>query len=204
LVVWRLLLRRRLPRGRVLRRTLPQLALPRLRALHVPPRLLERQQLIRRLRLIRLARCPRLRGLLQLHQRLQLRLPLHVPELLLLLLRRVLACRCGLRQHREARLREHVLRRHRLGLRVLLAHLQQCNAIQYGREGLVLRRDNLVLVRRKACARPVERRNNIVRAARRRAVLVVRQGSVRVDRLRVSRNVLVAAVDQAAATIKDR
>jgi hypothetical protein len=186
----------------VLRRTLPHLALLRLRALHVLPRLLERRQPIRRLRLIRLAR--RLRGLQQLHLRLQLRLPPHVPALRPQLLRRVPVCRCGLRRHREARLRDHVLREQLPALRVRLAHLRQCNAIRYGREGLVLHRDNLVLVRRKACARLVERRNNIVRAARRRAVPVVRQGSVRVDRLHVSRNVLVAAVDQAAATIKDR
>jgi hypothetical protein len=68
----------------------------------------------------------------------------------------------------------------------------------------VVRQDKRVQVRRKACARLVELRNNIVPAARRRAVLVVRQGSVRVDRLRDSRNVSAAVVDQVAATIKDQ
>jgi len=68
----------------------------------------------------------------------------------------------------------------------------------------VVRPDNLVQARRKACARLVEHRNNFVPAARRRAVLVVRQGSVRVDPLRVSRNAPVAAVGRVAATIKDQ
>jgi hypothetical protein len=187
-----------------LRRTLPHLVPQRLRALHDPPHLLERQQLIRRLRLMRLAQRPRLRSRQQLHQRLLLQLPLHVPELRPLLLRLVPACRCGLQQLQEAPRREHAPRRRRLALRVLLVHLQLCNAIPRVRERLVLRRDNLVQVRRKACARLAERRNSIVRAARRRAVLVVRQGSVRVDRRRGSRNVLEAAVDQVAATTKDQ
>jgi hypothetical protein len=58
-------------------------------------------------------------------------------------------------------------------------------------------------VRRKACARPAPRRP-IVRAARRRVVLVVRQGSVRVDRLRGSRSVLEVAADRVVVTIKDQ
>ena len=117
---------------------------------------------------------------------------------------RVPACRCGLLRHREARLREHVLRRPRQGLRVQLAHLQLCNAIRHVRERLVPRRANHVQVRRKACARLVERRNNIVRAARRRAVLVVRLGSVQADRRRDSHNAPAAVVDREAATIKDQ
>jgi hypothetical protein len=68
----------------------------------------------------------------------------------------------------------------------------------------VVRQDKRVQVRRKACARLVERRNNIVRAVRRRAVLVVRPGSVRADRLRDSRNVLAAVVDRVAAIIRDQ
>jgi hypothetical protein len=68
----------------------------------------------------------------------------------------------------------------------------------------VARPGNLVQVRRKGCARLVERRSNIVRAARRRAVLAVRPVSVQVDRLRDSRNVLAAVVGRVAATIKDQ
>lgn len=67
----------------------------------------------------------------------------------------------------------------------------------------MVHQDNLVPVRRKACARQVERPNNIVRAVRRKAVLVVRLGSVRVDRLRDSRNAPAAVADRVAATIKD-
>jgi hypothetical protein len=204
LVAWRLLLRRRLPGGRVLRRTLPQLALRRLRVLHAQPHPLERQQLIRRLRLIRLAQRLRLRDPQQLHQRLLLRPPLHVLELRPLLPHRGLACPCGLPLHREARLREPVLRRQRRELLVQLAHLRHCSAIRHVREGLVVHQANHVPVRRKACARLVERLNNIVRVVRRRAVLVARQDSVRVDRRRGSRNVLEVAVDQAVATIKDQ
>ena len=63
---------------------------------------------------------------------------------------------------------------------------------------------NLGPARRKACARLVVRRNNIVRAVRRRAVLAERPGSVPVDRRRGSRNALEVAVGQAAATIKDQ
>ena len=129
---------------------------------------------------------------------------LHVPAPRPLCPRRVLARPCGLQQHREARLREHVLRRPRQGLRVQLAHLQLCNAIRHVRERLVPRRANHVQVRRKACARLVERLNSIVRAARRKAVLVVRLGSVRVDRLRDSRNAPAAAVDRVAVTTRDR
>jgi hypothetical protein len=202
LVARRLLLRQRLPRGPALRRTLPQPALLRLRALRELPHLLARRRLIRRH--IRLAQRPPPRNLPQLHQRLQLRLPLHVPELRLRHLHRVPACHCGLHGHRAARLREHVLRQQRPVLYVLLAHLQLCNAIRHVRERLVLRRDNRVPVRRKACARLVERRNNIVRAARRRAVLVVRLGSVQADRRRDSHNAPAAVVDREAATIKDQ
>jgi len=187
----------------VLRRTLPQLALRRLRVLHAQPHPLERLQLIRRLRLIRLAQRLRLRDPQQLHQRLLLRPPLHVLESRPLLPRRGLACRCGLLLHREAPLREHVLREQLLEPRVLLAHLRRCNAIRHVREGLVVLPANHVPVRRKACARLVVRRNNIVRAVRRRAVLAERPGSVPVDRRRGSRNALEVAVGQAAATIKD-
>jgi hypothetical protein len=119
-------------------------------------------------------------------------------------MRRVPACRCGLQQHREARLREHVPRRQRQVLHVLLAHLQHCNAIRRVRQRLVVRQGKRVQVRRKACARLAERRSNIVPTARRRVVLVVRQGSVRVDLRRDSRNVLAAAADRVAATIKDQ
>jgi hypothetical protein len=187
-----------------LRRTLPELALLRLQALRAPLRLLARRQLIRRLRFIRPAQRLRLRGLLHPHRRLQLQPRPHAPELRLLRLRRDLACRCDLQLHREARLREHVLQQPCLGLRVLLAHLQLCNAIPRVRERLDLRRDNLVQAHRKACARLVERRNNIVPAARRRGALVVRQGSVLVGRLRDSRSAPAAVVDRAAATIKDQ
>ena len=68
----------------------------------------------------------------------------------------------------------------------------------------MVHQDNHVPVRRKACARLVERLNNIVRVVRRRAVLVVRQDSVRVDRRRDSRNVPEAVVDRVVATIKDQ
>jgi hypothetical protein len=92
----------------------------------------------------------------------------------------------------------------RLARHVRLAHLQRCNATRHVRERLVLRPDKLVRVRSKACVRLVERHNNTVRAVRRRVVPVVRQGSVRVDRLRVSRSAPAAVVDRVAATIKDR
>lgn len=183
-------------------RTLPQLALRRLRVLHVLLHLLARRQLILRLQLIRLARRPRLRDLQRPHLRLQLRLPQHVPELRLLPLRRDLACRCDLQQHRAPRLREHVLRAQLPVRRVPLARPQPCNAILCVLERPVVHPDNLVQVRRKACVR-LERRNNIVRAARRRAVPVVRRGSVRADLLRDSRNAPAAVVGRAAATIKD-
>src|SRR5271156_5677808 len=200
LVPWLLVLRRRLAGGRVLRRTLPQLALRRLRVLHAQPHPLERQQLIRRLRLIRLAQRLRLRDPQQLHQRLLLRPPVHVLES-----RPLLPRRCGLPLHREARLRGHVLREQLLERRVLLARLLRlCNAIRCVREGLVVLPANLGPARRKACARLVVRRNNIVRAVRRRAVLAERPGSVPVDRRRGSRNAPEVAVGQAAATIKDQ
>ena len=153
---------------------------------------------------MQLARHLRLRGLRQPHPRLLLQLPLHVLELRLRHLRRDPARRSDLQQHQEAPLQEHVLRQQRPGLRVLLEHLQLCNAIRHVRERLVLCRDNHVQVRSKACARLVELRNNIVRAARRRAVPVVRPGNVPVDRLRDSRNVPEAVVDRVAATIKDQ
>ena len=187
-----------------MRRTLPHLVPQRLRALHDPPHLLERQQLIRRLRRMRLAPCPRLRSPLHLHQRLLLQLPPHVPALRQQPLRRVLACRCGLLQHREARLRVAALRLQVQVLLVLLAHRQPCNAIRRVPQRLVVRQGKRVQVRRRACARLAEHRNNIVRAARRRAVLAVRQGSVPVDRLRDSRNAPAAAVDRVAVTIKDQ
>jgi hypothetical protein len=121
-----------------------------------------------------------------------------------LLLRRDPACRCDPQQPREAPLQEHVLRQQRLARRVLVAHPQLYNAIPHVQERLVLRQDNRVQVRRKACARRVERRNSIVRAVRRRDVLVARPGSVPVDRLRDSRNVPAAVVDLVAAIIKDQ
>ncbi len=181
----------------------PQLVRRRLQApLHALPRPPARRQLIRRH--IRLAEHPRLRNLLHPHQRLLLPLLLHGPAPRPLCPRRVPACPCGLQQHREARLREHVLRRPRQGLRVQLAHRQLCNAIRHVRERLVLRRDNHVQERRKACARLAELRNSIVRAARRRAVLVVRQGSVRVDRLLGFRSAPAAAVVRVAAITRDQ
>jgi hypothetical protein len=153
---------------------------------------------------MRLAPCPRLRSPLHLHQRLLLQLPPHVPALRQQPLRRVLACRCGLLQHREARLRVAALRLQVQVLLVLLAHRQPCNAIRRVPQRLVVRQGKRVQVRRRACARLAEHRNNIVRAARRRAVLAVRQGSVPVDRLRDSRNAPAAAVDRVAVTIKDQ
>jgi hypothetical protein len=185
-----------------LRRMPPQLVRRRLQALHALPRPPARRQLIRRH--IRLAEHPRLRNLLHPHQRLLLPLLLHVPAPRPLCPRRVPACPCGLQQHREARLREHVQRRPRQGLRVQLAHRQLCNAIRHVRERLVLRRDNHVQERRKPCARLAELRNSIVRAARRRAVLVVRQGSVRVDRLLGFRSAPAAAVVRVAAITRDQ
>jgi hypothetical protein len=182
----------------VLRHTLPQLALLRLQVLHDLPHLLARRQLIPRL--IRLAQRPWQRSLL----RLQLRRRQHVQELRLLLLRLVPACRYDPQQPLEARLPEHVLQRQRLARRVPLAHLQPCNAIPLVPERPVLHPDNLVQVRRKACARLVELRNNIVRAVRLKAVLVVHLGSVRVDRLRDFRNAPVAVADRVVATIRDQ
>ena len=185
-----------------MRRTPRRLVRRRLRVPRDLPHPPARWQLI--LQPIRVAQRLRLRSLQRLHLRLLLQPPLHVRASRLQHLRRDPACRCGLQQHREARLLEHVLRQRRLGLLVLPAHLQLCNAIPRVRERLVVRQDKRVQVRRKACARLVERRNNIVRAVRRRAVLVVRPGSVRADRLRDSRNVLAAVVDRVAAIIRDQ
>jgi hypothetical protein len=183
-----------------LRRMLQQLA-PRLRrVLHVLLHLRAQPQHIRRR--TPLARRLPLRSLRQLRQRLRLQLPLHDLALRLRHPRRVPAYRCDLQQHREARLQEHVLRQHRLGLHGLPAHPQLCNVIRVPAR-LLQAPGKRVLVRRKACARLVEHRNNIVQAARRRVVLVVRQGSVRVDRLRGSRNVRAAVADRVVATIKD-
>jgi len=135
-------------------------------------------------------------------RRLLLQRPLHVLAFHLLHPRHDPAFRYGQLQHREARLREYVLPQQRLELRGLLARLQLCNVIPVP-AALLLARDNRAQVRRKACAR-LARHNNIVRAARRRVVLVARLGSVRVDRLRGSRNVPAVAADQVVATIKDQ
>ena len=178
---------------------LPQLVRRQPRASRVLPHLLVRLGLI--LRRIRLARHPWLRSLQHLHLRLQLQLQPHDPELCQRHRRRDPACHCGHLLLRAARLREHVLRRQGLGLRALLAHLRQCNAIHHVPAHLL--RDKRVPVRRKACALLAPHRR-IVRAARRRVVLVVRQGSVLVDRLRDSRSALAAAADQVVATIKGR
>ena len=168
----------------------------------MPPHLLAQPQLIRRR--IRLAHRLPLRSLRQLHLRLLRQLRLHDLALRLLLPRRDPAFRCGLQQHRGARPREHARRQQRPALHGLLAHPQLCNAIRHVRERLVLRRDNHVQERRKACARLAELRNSIVRAARRRAVLVVRQGSVRVDRLLGFRSAPAAAVVRVAAITRDQ
>jgi hypothetical protein len=172
----------------VLRRTLPQLALQPLRELRdLPPHLRAQPQLIRRR--IRLAQHPPQRN--PRHLRLHLQLQLHDPASRLHRLRPGLACHCGRLQHREAGQREHVPPRQRQALCVLLAHLQLCNVI------------HRVPARRKACARPAPLRR-IVRAARHRGVPVVRQGSVRADRPRGSRNAREAVAGRVVATIKDR
>jgi hypothetical protein len=196
--VWRLLLRR-LPQGLVLGHTLPRLDLRRLQALRVLLRLLVRLLIQRR---TRLAQRLRLRSLLHPHPRLLLQLRLGDLAFLSDHLRRVPAFRCGLLQHR-ARPEGHVPQRKRLARHVLPAHRQHCNVIHHVPARLLRGLGKLVPVRRKACARLVPLRH-IVRAARRRVVLVVRQGSVRVDPLRDSRSVLAAAADQAVATIKDQ
>ena len=113
------------------------------------------------------------------------------------------ACRCGRLQHREARPREHVLQQQGPAPHGLPAHLRLCNVIRVPAR-LLQAPGKRVPVRRKACARVVERRNNIVLAARPRFVLVVRQGNVREDRLRASHNVPEAVADQVVATIKVR
>jgi len=195
--VWRLLLRR-LPQGLVLGHTLPRLDL-RLQALRVLLRLLVRLLIQRRTRLAQ--RLP-LRSLLHPHPRLLLQLRLGDLAFLSDHLRRVPAFRCGLLQHR-ARPEGHVPQRKRLARHVLPAHRQHCNVIHHVPARLLRGLGKLVLVRRKACARLAPLRH-IVPAARRRVVLVVRQGSVRVDPLRDSRSVLAAAADQAVATIKDQ
>jgi hypothetical protein len=183
-----------------LRCTLPQLGRGRLQVLRVLLHLRARPCLIPRL--IPLVR-RLLPSLLQLHLRLLLQPRSRAPELRLLLLRLVPACRCGLRQHREPRLREHVLQRQRPGLRVRPAHPQHCNVTHV--PVLLLRaRGKRVLARRKACVRLVERHNNIVRAARRRVVLVVRPASVRVDRLHGSHNAPAAVAGRVVATIRDQ
>jgi hypothetical protein len=167
----------------------PRLA-PRLRRdWHVLPLRRARPPLIRRR--TRPAPRPPLRNLRQLHQRLQLQPRLSVPALHLLPQDR--ACRCGRRQHREARPREHVLRQQRPVPHVLLAHLRLCNVIRVPAR--------LLQVPGK---RVQARRNNIVLAARRRVVRVVPQGSVREARLRGSHNAPEAGADQVVATIKGR
>jgi hypothetical protein len=191
----RLLLLRRFQQDRASCRTLPRLVLRLLRVPRVRPHLRARPQLIQR-------RIPRARCLRQLHLRLQLQLLLRAPALRLLRLRHDPACRCGHRQHREARPQEHVLRQRRLALHGLLAHPQPCNVILVP-AALLLARDNRAQVLLKACALLVLR-SNIVPAARRRVVPVVRPGSVRVGRLRGSRNALAAVADQVVATIRDQ
>jgi len=185
----------------VSRRTLPQLALRRLRALRVLPHLRAQRQPIRRRRLP-VQRQSR-RSLLQLYRRLLLQLQLLVPASRLHRLRRDPECHCGHLQLRAARPREHGLRRQGLGLCALLAHLPRCNAIHRVPARLLQAPGKRVPVRRKACALLAPHRH-IVRAARRRVVLVVRQGSVLVDRLRVSPSVPVVAADQVVETIKGR
>jgi hypothetical protein len=176
-----------------------RLAPQRHRELHVLPHPRAQPQPIRRR--IQPARLPPLRNLRQLHQRLQPQLRLYVPAL-----RRLPqdpACRCGRLQHREARPREHVLRQQRPALHGLLAHLRLCNVIRVPAR-LLRAPGKRVQVCRKACARVVERRNNIVLAARRRVALVVRPGSVLEDRPRASHNALEAVADRVVATIRDR
>jgi hypothetical protein len=177
----------------------PRLAPQLRRESHVLPQRRAQRPLIRRR--TRPARRPPLRNLRQLHQRFQLQPPLYVPASHLL--PRDRACRCGRRQHREARPREHVLRQQRPAPHVLLAHLRLCNAIRVPVRLLQVPCKR-VQARRKPCARAAERRNNIVLAARRRVVPVVRPGSVQEGRLRGSHNVPEAEADQVAATIKDR
>ncbi len=201
MVALRPLFRRRLQRGPGFLRTLPRLDRRRLQVSRDLRLQLARRQPIPRL--IRLAPRPRPQGPLRLRQRLPLRLRQPAPALRRQPLRRGPAYHCGPQQRQEARLREHVQRR-RLALRVLPADHQHYNAIQLVRERPALRRDNPAPVRRKACVRQLERRNNIVRAARRRAVPVVRPGSVLVDRLRDSRNALAAAVGRVAAITRDQ
>jgi hypothetical protein len=177
----------------------PRLAPPLRRDLHVLPHPRAQPPLIRRH--TRPARLPPLRNLQQLQQRLQPQLRLYVPAL-----RRLPqdpACRCGRLQQRETRPREHVLRQQRPAPHGLLAHLRLCNVTRVPAR-LLQAPAKRVQVLRKACARVLERRNNIVLAARRRVVLGVRQGSVREDRLRASHSVLEAAADRVVATIKDR
>jgi hypothetical protein len=181
-----------------LQRTLPRLALQPLLELRDLPHLLVRPRLI--WRRTRLARRLRLRSLQHPHLRLPLQLRPYVPASRRPRLRRDLACRCAPQQHRVARPREHVLRRQRQALRGLQEHLQLCNVIRVPAR-LLQARGKRVRVRRRACAR-LARHNSIVRAARRRVVLVVRRGSVRVDRLRGSRSVLEVAADRVVATTK--
>ena len=200
LLAWRPLLRR-LPLGPVLRRMRLRLALRPLLELRDLPHLRALPRLIRRR--IRPARHQLLRSLQQLHLRLLLRLLRQDPASRPHHRRPVLACHCDPRQHRAARPREHARRQQRPALHGLLAHPQLCNVIRVPAR-LLQARGNRVQVRRKACARLVELRNNIVRAARRRVVLAERQGSVRVDRLRASRSAPEAVADRVVATIKDQ
>ena len=179
----------------------PQLALRLLRELRDLLHLQARRQLIRRrTRLVQ--RQPPQRSLQHLHQRLLLRLPLHDPALRRHHPRRVPVCHCGQLQHREARLRERALRQQRLGLHGLPAHRQHYSVTRVPAR-LLQAPGKRVLVRRKACVRLAPRRP-IVRAARRRVVLVGRPGSARVDLLRGSRSAPAVAADRVVATIKAR
>jgi len=176
-----------------LRRTLLRLALQPLQELRDLPHLRARR------RRTRLARCLRLRSLQHPHLRLLLQLQLYVPASCRPRLRRDLARRCGLQQHREPPGR--VRQQQRLAPRGLLAHLQLCNVIHRVPACLLQALGKPVPVRRKACALLAPHRH-IVQAARRRVVLAVRPGSVRVDHLRGSRSVLEVAADRVVVTIK--
>jgi hypothetical protein len=82
-------------------------------------------------------------------------------------------------------------------------HLRPCNVIHRVLERLLQAPRKCARVRRKACAQ-LALRNSIVPAARRRVVLVVRQGSVPVVRLRGSRNAPAVAADPVVATTRDQ
>jgi hypothetical protein len=181
----------------VLRCTLPRLALQPLLELRDLPHLRARR------RRTRLAWRLRLRSLQHPHLWLLLQLQLYVPASRPPRLRRDLACHRAPQGHRVARPREHVLRRQRQALRGLQAHRQHCNVIHRVPERLLQALGKHVQVRRKACVR-LAPRNSIARAVPRRVVPGVRQGNVRVDRLRGSRSVLEVAADQVVVTIKDQ